>query len=68
MGSRLNSNTTSSASLLGTSALLVVTMFASSNKCIATSNRCLTGSNKNAIRNKCRRTELGQGVMLFKTP
>ena len=37
------------ASLLVTSALLVVTMFSIRNKCQATRNRCLTSSNKDAI-------------------
>ena len=32
--------------LLGTGALLVVTRFATRNKCLTTSNKCLTSSNK----------------------
>ena len=39
-----------SATLLGaTSALLVVTMFAIRNKCLASSNKCLTCSNKKLL-------------------
>ena len=38
-----------SATLLVTRALLVVTMFASRNKCFASTNKCLTSSNKKLL-------------------